>query len=72
MALGFYAAAFAHATVVSGEVPRFDAEAVSIPAMLAALGQGRATPAVVIASLLEEMRRESESDGFAAAMGVLG
>jgi aminoglycoside phosphotransferase (APT) family kinase protein len=73
MALGFYAIAFLHSSKQPAGSVRGVEAPLSIAAVLALLGASpeRASPEVVAAALLEEMRRESESDGYAAARRIL-
>ncbi len=71
MALGLYGAAFACTSMMRGGSERFAGEAVAIPELLRALGEGRATPDVVAASLLAEMQREMEHAEWAAATRAL-
>jgi aminoglycoside phosphotransferase (APT) family kinase protein len=69
MALGFYAAAFIQPIATSGELACVAAAPMSIPEAMALLAsqRERASPAIVAASLLEEMRRASETDAYEAA-----
>jgi aminoglycoside phosphotransferase (APT) family kinase protein len=68
MALGFYAAAFFHGM---GAASRESATPVPIADLLLLLATDRASQETVAVSLLEEMQRESESDGCRAAKEAL-
>lgn len=72
MALAFYAAAFTFARAMAGGAGPAAAP-VSLAELLQTLGRSRerADPALVAASLLLEMQRESESTAFDAAKGLL-
>jgi aminoglycoside phosphotransferase (APT) family kinase protein len=72
MALGFYASAFVLTAAASGAPVRL-AAALPVHEMLVLLGTARerASPEVVAASLLEAMRRESETAAYAEAKRFL-
>ncbi len=69
MALGFYATSFVLSTAASGGAIPISAAPLSTAEMLRLLSTARerASPEVIAASLLEEMRRESETAAYGAA-----
>jgi Ser/Thr protein kinase RdoA (MazF antagonist) len=73
MALGYYAAAFCGAMIAGGGPARPAASPLPVPEMLRLLAtlRERAPAEVVAASLLDEMRRETDADGFESAKRAL-
>jgi aminoglycoside phosphotransferase (APT) family kinase protein len=73
MALGFYATAFIHGMAMIRVPPSVDAAALPMAEIVARLGSAAEPPAaeIVAASLLREMRHESETDDCKEAKRVL-
>jgi thiamine kinase-like enzyme len=74
MALGFYATAFIHGMALGGGPTRVDASPRPMAQIVLLLGSPAGQPEadVVAASLLEEMRRESETGAYEEAKRILG